>query len=242
MPSKLIGIAAILLAIAFNLPFALLAQRFDYPDILRRPAAEVLAAFAAGGPGLVAIWYGFALSAVALIPFAIALAFERAGWQHRPALAIGGAITGALAGFSQAVGLVRWVFAVPVLAEMHSNPAGTEAQRAAAEMGFALLNQWGGVGIGEHLGQILTVIWLGLVALSRRQTAGMRQRAETVLALLAVAGIGVGLAEGPAMALGVALPGIGMVTVAGYLAFSLWLIVLGLGLLWPGANGRLQMA
>ena len=47
------------LALAFNLPFAWLGAVFDYPDILRRPPAEILEAFAAGGPGLVLAWYGF---------------------------------------------------------------------------------------------------------------------------------------------------------------------------------------
>ena len=52
---RLTGLAAAALAVAFNVPYALLTARFDYPDILRQPAAEVLAAFHAGGPGLVLI-------------------------------------------------------------------------------------------------------------------------------------------------------------------------------------------
>lgn len=165
-----LGLSAIALAIGFNIPFALLAARFDYPDILRQPAAEVLAAFADGGTGLVLIWYGFALSAMAMIPFAIALAFTPA-CETRPGLRTGAAIVGALAGFAQAAGLVRWVFAVPVLARLHADPATGEAGRAAAETGFLLLNQWGGVGIGEHMGQMLTVLWVALVALDRNAGA-----------------------------------------------------------------------
>ena len=53
MQRTLLGAAALSLAIAFNLPFALLASSFDYPDILRRPAGEVLDAFAAGGAPLI---------------------------------------------------------------------------------------------------------------------------------------------------------------------------------------------
>jgi hypothetical protein len=43
--------AALLIALplAFILCFLLLAQRFDYPDVLRRPTSEVLARFRAGG-------------------------------------------------------------------------------------------------------------------------------------------------------------------------------------------------
>lgn len=47
------AVALVALAVAFNLPFACLGAAFDYPNILRKPAAEILAAFTAGGPMLV---------------------------------------------------------------------------------------------------------------------------------------------------------------------------------------------
>ena len=88
MQRIILGAAALLLAIAFNLPFALLASSFDYPDILRRPAGEVLDAFAAGGAPLILTWYAFALSAVGLIFFAPTLALATADWARRPGLAV----------------------------------------------------------------------------------------------------------------------------------------------------------
>lgn len=42
-----VGIAAIGLAIAFNVPYGLLAATFDYPAILKMPAGGVLERFAA---------------------------------------------------------------------------------------------------------------------------------------------------------------------------------------------------
>jgi hypothetical protein len=121
MQRTLLGAAALILAIAFNLPFALLASSFDYPDILRRPAGEVLDAFAAGGAPMILTWYAFALSAVGLIFFAPALALATADWNRRPGLAISAALMGALAGLAQAIGLFRWVFAVPSLATFHTD-------------------------------------------------------------------------------------------------------------------------
>jgi hypothetical protein len=44
------GLLMIVVAIAFNAAFALLAARFDYPDILREPTADVLAKFRASEP------------------------------------------------------------------------------------------------------------------------------------------------------------------------------------------------
>lgn len=38
-------------ALLVNLPYSLLIMNFDYPDILRQPAGEILSRFAAGGPG-----------------------------------------------------------------------------------------------------------------------------------------------------------------------------------------------
>ena len=49
MSESLTGIVMIGVPILFNVGFAMLAQRFDYPDILRQPTHEVLERFRAGG-------------------------------------------------------------------------------------------------------------------------------------------------------------------------------------------------
>src|SRR4051794_3572421 len=67
-------IAALLLIavpLGFNAAFALLAARFDYPDVLRKPTAEILDAFHAGGTGLVLTWWAFALTALAMVPLVV---------------------------------------------------------------------------------------------------------------------------------------------------------------------------
>ncbi len=225
MQRTLLGLAALLLAIAFNLPFALLAANFDYPDILRHPAGEVLDAFATGGPGLVLTWYAFALSAVGLILFAPALALSTADWARRPGLAVAAALFGAFAGLVQAIGLFRWVFAVPTLAAAHADPATDAATRASLETAFTLLNGWGGVAIGEHLGQILTLAWITLAALQALFSGQRFAKSAAVPAALAVAGIGLGLGEGLSLALGHEAPLLAMATVAGYMAFSVWLLM-----------------
>jgi Domain of unknown function (DUF4386) len=231
MQRTLLGLAALSLAIAFNLPFALLAATFDYPDVLRHPAGEVLDAYAAGGPGLIFTWYAFALSAVGLIFFAPALAFTTADWSRRPGLAVAAALMGTLAGLGQAIGLFRWVFAVPALATLHADPATDAATRASLEIAFTQLNGWGGVAIGEHLGQILTVVWVALAALQALSSRGRFARPAAAVAALAVAGIGIGLGESLSLALGQEAPLLAMATVAGYLAFSLWLLITSTGLL-----------
>jgi Domain of unknown function (DUF4386) len=229
MQRNLTGLACIALAVGFNVPFALLAAQFDYPDILRRPAGEVLAAFAAGGSGLVWIWYAFALTALAMVPLSVAVAFGRADWQTRPALAVSGAVFGALAGLAQAIGLFRWVFAVPPMAAAFVDPAATAAQQQALEVGFLLMNNWGGVAIGEHMGQILTCLWIGTVSAGLWRTGRMVDRIAAGIAVLAIAGIVIGLGDGLSVALGAPIAAFSLFTVGGYLAMSVWLIVLGLG-------------
>jgi hypothetical protein len=67
------GALLIMLPLAFNLFFFLLARRFDYPNILRSPTADVLNRFQAGGVSLKLLWYGFMLTAVLLAPLAVLL-------------------------------------------------------------------------------------------------------------------------------------------------------------------------
>jgi hypothetical protein len=64
----LTGLVLVVLPVAYNGLYTLLARSFDYPDILRLPTDQVLERFAAGGSRLVLIWWGFAMSAVLLAP------------------------------------------------------------------------------------------------------------------------------------------------------------------------------
>ena len=48
---------------------------FEYPDILRHPAGEVLTRFAAAGPDLHLYWYAMMSAALLMIGAAIALGF-----------------------------------------------------------------------------------------------------------------------------------------------------------------------
>ena len=68
---NLTGVILILTPVAFNVFFTLLTVTFEYPDILREPTDHILRQFDAGGSGLVAIWYGFMLTAVLFVPVAV---------------------------------------------------------------------------------------------------------------------------------------------------------------------------
>ena len=219
------GVCAIVLAIVFNVPFSILAATYNYPDVLRGPPGEALDLFAAGGAQLILTWHAFALSALALIPVAIALSLTPQRVAERPALAIGAAITGALAGLAQAIGLWRWVFVIPGLAQTHAT-GDIEAQHS-AERAFAILNQYGGVAIGEHLGQWLTALFILLLALAQWQE---RARISASIGFIAAIAIAIGLQEGVALALGQSGETFGLITIAGFMGFTIWLIATGIGL------------
>jgi hypothetical protein len=222
------GAAAIAMAIVFNLPFATLASIYEYPQILRRPAGEALDAFAAGGPLLVLTWYGFALTALALVPLAIGLSISAGRLTRHPVLSIGAAIVGTLAGLTQAIGLMRWVFVVPALAAAHADPAASPAVTASTEAAFALLNNYGGVAVGEHLGQLLTAMFVGLMALLQwREAARIASSIGVLTVLLIVAGTG----EGLALALGQSGDMFSLATIAGFLGLTAWFIATGAGLI-----------
>jgi hypothetical protein len=152
--------AAILLIavpVAFNAAFALLASRFDYPDILRRPTDEVLARFRQGGSGLLLLWWGFALTAVLLAPLAVLLSQSLDGAD--PALLAVATTAGVLAAVVQFLGLIRWPFLVPYLARVAAEPDAGPARREAVDVVFQSLNRYLGVAVGEHLGYGLTGAW-----------------------------------------------------------------------------------
>ena len=80
---RLTGFILILMPIAFNVFFTLLSVTFEYPDILREPASYVLRTFEAGGSGLVAVWYGFMLTAVLFVAVA---SWSTRSWRARTRL------------------------------------------------------------------------------------------------------------------------------------------------------------
>lgn len=217
--NRLSGWACIALAIAFNVPYMALTIGFNYPDILRQPAAEILAAFAAGGDRLVLTWWALGMSALGQTLVACALLAGR-----RDSVAISAAILGSLAGLTQAIGLWRWVFAVPGLATawQHAGPS----ERPAIEAMFSMLHQYGGVAIGEHLGQWLTVAWI--VTLTR---AEIGDGANAVVLRGAAIGsavfIGLGTFEALTTVTALRAPVLELGAPIGYALFSLWLIMIG---------------
>jgi hypothetical protein len=212
----------IAMPILFNLFFALLQATFDYPDILRRPPEEVLRRFAAGGPGLIALWYGFALTPALFLPAAVLL--RRAlGRDEAAVLALATPLAIA-ASLVQLLGLLRWPFLVPALAQLSMDPATDMATRAATIVVFVAFHQYLGVAIGEHLGYLFTAAWTAVIAAAMLGSPHFRSWWGW-LGLVAAVGILAGLLEP------FGVTGAGIINALSYILWSIWLMGTGVVLL-----------
>jgi hypothetical protein len=212
------GLFLIGVPLAFNGAFAALAARFDYPDVLRHPTRDVLAKFRAGGTSLQLLWWGFALTAVLLAPLVVL--FAAALPDADPTLLSVATTLGVLAAAVQFLGLIRWPFLVPFLAEQEDGEA--------VDLVFQAFNRYLGVAVGEHLGYLLTGAWTTLAGIALTQSAA-------VPGWLGV----IGIVIGPALML-CSLEFVGrrdgwrvaeQLTPPAYIGWSLWLIATGVALL-----------
>jgi len=230
MTITITAVLLILVPIAFNVAFFELGRAFDYPNILRKEPDEILRRFAAGGSGLILRWEALLVSALLMLPLAALLAVVLGA---PPALGVLSVVVGATSALVQVLGLVRWPFAVPELARRYvAAPDGPEGDstRRTVEVVFATLHRLLGVGIGEHLGYLFTGLWTILVSGSILSTSVLPDWLGIVGVVLGIALL-IGTLEfvGPNERDGWSLAGT-IVPIA-YIAWSLWLIALGIGLL-----------
>src|SRR4051795_12055156 len=142
-------------AVAFGAAATVLSSTFDWPDILRHPAAGVLPALVAGGTSLVWTWFATAWTyAVLLVP--ILLLPTVLGRRGDPILRVA-TYVGATSVVLALIGFLRWVFVVPPLAD--SYVSGDAVTRAAVDAAWTAQHQFGGALLGEHLGQLLAIAW-----------------------------------------------------------------------------------
>jgi hypothetical protein len=154
-PRRTTGVLFVVGALAFAAAATVLSSTFNWPDILREPAAVVLPAFSAGGTSLVWTWFATAWTyAILAVPILLLPAVLRMG--DDPALRVA-TYLGATSVVLSLVGFLRWVFVVPPLAR--SYVTGDATTRAAVDAAWTAQHQFGGALLGEHLGQLLAIAW-----------------------------------------------------------------------------------
>jgi len=212
-------------ALTFATAATVLSSTFDWPDVLREPAEVVLPAFVAGGTSLVWTWFATAWTyAILAVPILLLPAvLGRRGDPMLRAATFAGATSVVLA----LIGFLRWVFVVPSLAD--SYVTGDATTRAAVEAAWTAQHQFGGALLGEHLGQLLAVVWSVTVSV-------VILRSRVLPRWLGAAGLAVSvvylLNQGDILA--TAVPGFPVWDLAGLLGstgWGLWVAALGVVLL-----------
>lgn len=156
---KLIGLLLILGAIGVFIPYTTLTIMFEYPDILRQDTGVILTKFNRGGSSLILTWWAFAILGLPLLIAFILIGqkIEKEFYHARWVTTIG--IIGLVV---QIIGLLRWSFVVPVLANNYV--FGNEMTKEANKVAFQIIHQYGGVVLGEHIGQFFTIFWTIMIS------------------------------------------------------------------------------
>jgi hypothetical protein len=212
----------IVVPIAFNVTFFLLQRAFEYPEILRKPPDTILQRFKEGGAPLRRLWYAFTFSAVLFTPVPVMV--QQVFQPAAPWYLLVGTALGVLAGAVQVLGLIRWPFLVPSLADIYTDPASTQATRDSVAVVFQAFHRYAGVAIGEHLGYIFTSAWTILLCIAIIAT-------RLVSPLFGWVGIipAIGLLMGVFEETG--FKPAGAINAISYIFWSVWLIAFGVALL-----------
>ena len=202
--------ALVAAAVLANLAFTGLGMVFDYPDVLKQPADDVLASFRASQVAVTSWFLVLALSAAMLAPVAVGVGRLSESRFMRWAVPVGIA-----AAVVQVVGLLRWPLLVPGWA---AEVAGDdEAAAEAARQAFGTANRVLGNLVGETGGYLLTALWTGLV-LAALGTAFAGRLFVALGAVSAVLILGGVLSP-------LDLPLVDDANLIGYVLWSVWLIV-----------------
>ncbi len=220
--TTLTGLLLIIVPLAFNVTFFLLQRAFEYPDILRKPTDYVLRRFQKGGSPLRQLWYAFAFSTIVFTPVPVLV--EQVFQPGAPWFLAVGTVMGVLAGAVQFLGLIRWPFLVPTLAEMYTEPGASQATRDSVVVVFQAFHRYAGVAIGEHLGYLFTSLWTALLCAAIIQT----QVVSPVfgwLGLIPALGVLAGVLEEAGF------KAAGAINAVSYILWSVWLMAFGVVLL-----------
>jgi hypothetical protein len=222
--SRTAGTLLVAVPLIFTAGFTGLQMTFEYPDILRQPAGDVLTRFAVAGADLHFYWY--AMMAASLLMIGAVIAAGLHFWKRDSFLAALSIGAGVLAGLVQALGLLRWVMLVPSLAAMYVAPGATEIEQSMAIALFDAANHYLGMGVGEHMGYFFTAIWTVLASALIFKTNRIIAAAGVVIAL--------GVISGMLEPFGVPLTG--LINSISYTLWALWTLILGFVVLRGGRS------
>ena len=160
---KLLVYPYILGAVGVFIPYTILTIIFDYPDILREDAGVILTRFYEGGASLILVWFLFAILGLPLILAYVSIGqkLENKFYFIRWATTLRSDI-----GYCSNHRVVKVRHCVvPMLANSFVT-AVSDATKESNKVGFQTIHQFGGVLLGEHLGQLFTIAWTIMITIA----------------------------------------------------------------------------
>jgi hypothetical protein len=160
---SLIGLS-LLQAGLFLVPLIVLGYAIGWPASLRLPADKALPMIAREATAVQIGYWAYMLTALTTVPLAVALRAYAHSKGVRGLMVDTAALLGAAAGVFKMLGIVRWLAAMPSLAEQYvrTNDAAT---KATLELLYTTLNGYAGA-VGELLGvQLVSGVWLILTGI-----------------------------------------------------------------------------
>lgn len=210
--------------------FFVLNSSINWPASLDEPAGVNLP-LVTEERGAVTVGYGAYLAySLLILPLSVMLYFALKGREASPLLAVAAAV-GVVSALSRALGIGRWLFLMPSLAEIYGDPASSPATREAVEVAYTAFNEYAG-GVGELLGVALTgSFWVGLISVALLRS-GRFPRWLGLLGLLAAALLAPGLL--PVVGLDVG----SLFAVIGGNVLLIWMLALAVVLFRPSRSDR----
>lgn len=191
----------ILEPVLMSLAFFVLSAAINWPASLGEPASVNLPLITEEHGAVVLGYSAYLLYSLLILPLSILLYYvlkERG--SSSPLLVIAAAV-GVVSAVARSLGIVRWLFVMPFLAEIYLDPSSSAATRDAVSVAYVAFNEYAG-GVGELFGVSLTgALWVGLVSIALLRSGrfpkwlgilGLLAGALLLPGLLSVVGIDVG--------------------------------------------------
>jgi hypothetical protein len=205
--------------LAISIAFNILVVVFEFPDILRAPAAYRLTLFAENSNIVIPTYYVLALTGLTQVLLSMLL---YQSFAEKNGLVRITAVFGVLTGVFQVLGFIRWPIVVPYFAEAMNG--GMSMETIAFVEG--MLNRYAGMAVGEHLGFLCQAVWTLLLGISMIKQDLFDKR-------LGWMGLGIGLLTLPMSMepLGGVLAVFGELTWPVMGAWLIWLVLVAISLL-----------
>ena len=212
------GASLVAATILFAAVFSYLAATFDYPDVLDRPAGDVLPALLALGTTGRIIWLVYGVIPLLLVP--TALGVNEAARVTAPRLGRAVVWLAGLSALAMMAGLLRWPTLQWTLAQEWMS--ATPASREVIASRFATANLYLGNVIGEFVGELFLN---GFFLLSSLALSARRQRRRW----LAFSGVAASTLGWIAMLRNVT-PLVAPIATLNNVLLPVWMLTLGLAL------------